>query len=65
MKTKTYVVTGATSGIGKALVEILAKEKTAHLDGRKTSIVFISRIIRQSSLKLAICENMHGKKYVS
>lgn len=26
MKTKTYVVTGATSGIGKALVEILAKD---------------------------------------
>ena len=30
MKTKVYVVTGATSGIGKALVEILSK----------TSIVF-------------------------
>lgn len=26
MKTKTYVVTGATSGIGKAIVEILAKD---------------------------------------
>ena len=30
MKTKIYVVTGATSGIGKALVELLSK----------TSIVF-------------------------
>lgn len=26
MKTKTYVVTGATSGIGKSLVEVLAKD---------------------------------------
>ena len=26
MKTKTYVITGATSGIGKALVEVLSKE---------------------------------------
>ena len=30
MKTKTYVVTGATSGIGKALVEILAKENIVY-----------------------------------
>ncbi len=37
MKTKTYVVTGATSGIGKALVEILAKDSIVFAGYRSAS----------------------------
>lgn len=37
MKTKVYVVTGATSGIGKALVEILAKDSIVFAGYRSES----------------------------
>lgn len=37
MKTKTYVVTGATSGIGKALIQILSKENIVFAGYRSES----------------------------
>lgn len=37
MKTKTYVVTGATSGIGRALVEILSKDNVVFAGYRSES----------------------------
>ncbi len=48
MKTKTYVVTGSTSGIGKALIEELSKENIIFAGYRNQSQEASLRIISQN-----------------